>query len=110
MPATATRTTLGYRVSATFDSPQGEHYYGLGQQQQGFMDLRDHRDSLLARLLRDRRPGCLRPVHGVQPRVRADLGQSVQDHVDLGFNQQNVWSSEVGDRVSYFVIAGRHER
>ena len=33
----------GYRVSATFDSPQDEHYYGLGQQQQGFLDLRDHR-------------------------------------------------------------------
>ena len=26
--------------------------------------------------------------------------------VDLGFNRQNVWSSEVGDRVSFFVIAG----
>ena len=26
--------------------------------------------------------------------------------VDLGFNGRNVWSSEVGDRVSYFVIAG----
>jgi alpha-glucosidase/alpha-D-xyloside xylohydrolase len=26
--------------------------------------------------------------------------------IDLGFNQQNVWSSEVGDRVSFFVIAG----
>ena len=32
----------GYRVAATFDSPAGEHYYGLGQQQQGFLDLRDH--------------------------------------------------------------------
>jgi alpha-glucosidase/alpha-D-xyloside xylohydrolase len=26
--------------------------------------------------------------------------------IDLGFNGQNVWTSEVGDRVSYFVIAG----
>jgi alpha-glucosidase/alpha-D-xyloside xylohydrolase len=26
--------------------------------------------------------------------------------IDLGFNQKNVWSSEVGDRVSFFVIAG----
>ncbi len=26
--------------------------------------------------------------------------------IDLGFNLQNVWSSEVGDRVSFFVIAG----
>jgi alpha-glucosidase/alpha-D-xyloside xylohydrolase len=31
-----------YRVSATFDSPADEHYYGLGQQQQGNLDLRDH--------------------------------------------------------------------
>ena len=26
--------------------------------------------------------------------------------IDLGFNQQNVWSSEVGDRISFFLIAG----
>ena len=26
--------------------------------------------------------------------------------IDLGFNQQNLWSSDVGDRVSFFVIAG----
>jgi alpha-D-xyloside xylohydrolase len=32
----------GYRVVAMFDSPADEHYYGLGQQQKGWMDLRDH--------------------------------------------------------------------
>src|SRR5450631_1233123 len=32
----------GYRVESTFDSPADEHYYGLGQQQKGWMDLRDH--------------------------------------------------------------------
>jgi alpha-glucosidase/alpha-D-xyloside xylohydrolase len=32
----------GYSVAATFDSPSDEHYYGLGQQQKGWMDLRDH--------------------------------------------------------------------
>ncbi len=32
----------GYHVAAVFDSPAGEHYYGLGQQQKGWMDLRDH--------------------------------------------------------------------
>ncbi len=26
--------------------------------------------------------------------------------IDLGFNQQSVWSSEIGDTVSFFVIAG----
>ncbi|MGH9589777.1 MAG: alpha-glucosidase, partial [Terracidiphilus sp.] len=39
----AQKSDPGYRVSATFDSPAGEHYYGLGQHQQGFLDLRDHR-------------------------------------------------------------------
>jgi len=29
-------TDHGYRVAATFDSPNDEHYYGLGQNQQGF--------------------------------------------------------------------------
>ncbi|GEM_PF-4999260 len=32
----------GYRVAATFDSPPTEHFYGLGQQQKGWMDLRNH--------------------------------------------------------------------
>jgi alpha-glucosidase/alpha-D-xyloside xylohydrolase len=26
--------------------------------------------------------------------------------IDLGFNQQNTWSSDVGDRISFFVIVG----
>ena len=38
-----TQEGAGYHVSATFDSPAGEHYYGLGQQQEGNLDLRDHR-------------------------------------------------------------------
>ena len=33
----------GYRVGATFDSPSDEHYYGLGQDQEGFLDMRGHR-------------------------------------------------------------------
>ncbi|MGH9742006.1 MAG: hypothetical protein ACRD51_06595, partial [Candidatus Acidiferrum sp.] len=32
----------GSRVAAVFDSRADEHYYGLGQQQKGWMDLRDH--------------------------------------------------------------------
>ena len=36
----------GYRVSATFHSPAGEHYYGLGQQQLGVLDLRDHQSNV----------------------------------------------------------------
>jgi len=96
----------GYRVSATFDSPQSEHYYGLGQQQQGFLDLRDHRIQ------------CWHDYAGIGgenvcvPFMVSSRGYGLiwdnpsKTTIDLGINQQNVWSSEVGDRVSFFVIAG----
>lgn len=96
----------GYRVSATFDSPAGEHYYGLGQQQQGDLDLRDHRIN------------CWHDYGAIGgERVCVPFMVSSRDYgliwdnpskttIDLGFNQQNVWSSEIGDRVSFFVIVG----
>jgi len=32
-----------YRVGATFASPDDEHYYGLGQNQEGYLDHRQHK-------------------------------------------------------------------
>ena len=96
----------GYRVESTFDSSADEHYYGLGQQQKGWMDLRDHRipcwhdysalggeDVCVPFLVSSRGYGLV-------------WDNPSKTTVDLGFNGQNVWSSDVGDRVSYFVIAG----
>ena len=31
-----------FQVGATFASPQDEHYYGLGQNQEGYLDRRGH--------------------------------------------------------------------
>jgi len=96
----------GYRVSAVFDSPADEQYYGLGQHQQGFLDLRDHRVD------------CWHEYNEIGGEtVCVPFMVSSRDYgliwdnpskttIDLGFNLQNVWSSEVGDRVSFFVIAG----
>lgn len=95
-----------YRVSATFDSHTGEHYYGLGQQQQGVLDLRDHQIK------------CWHDYSAIGgenvcvPFLVSSRGYGLiwdnpsKTTIDLGFNQQNVWSSEIGDRVSFFVIAG----
>lgn len=97
----------GYRVSAQFDSPSDEHYYGLGQQQKGWMDLRDHEihcwheyaaiggeDVCVPFMVSSRGYGLL-------------WDNPSRTTVDLGFNGRNVWSSEVGDRVSYFIVAGK---
>ncbi len=96
----------GYRVSATFDAPAAEHYYGLGQQQEGVMDLRDHHVNCWHDY--GARPGEVVCV----PFLVSTGGYGLvwdnpsKTTVDLGFNERNVWSSEVGDRVSFFVIAG----
>ncbi len=100
------KTDAAYRVSATFDSPTDEHYYGLGQQQQGALDLRDHQIK------------CWHDYSAVGgenvcvPFLVSSRGYGLiwdnpsKTTIDLGFNHQNVWSSEIGDRVSFFVIAG----
>ena len=97
----------GFRVSATFDSPAGEHYYGLGQQQKGWMDLRDHE----IRCWHDY--SAIGGQDVCVPFMVSSRGYGLiwdnpsKTTVDLGFNGRNVWSSEVGDRVSYFVIEGQ---
>ena len=105
-PGNGSEDGPGYRVSATFDSPQSEHYYGLGQQQQGFLDLRDHRIECWHNY------GAIGGENVCVPFMVSSRGYGLiwdnpsKTTIDLGFNQQNVWSSEVGDRVSFFVIAG----
>jgi alpha-glucosidase/alpha-D-xyloside xylohydrolase len=96
----------GYRVAATFDSPVDEHYYGLGQQQQGWMDLRDHQ----IRCWHDY--SAIGGQNVCVPFMVSSRGYGLiwdnpsKTTISLGFNQQNVWSSEIGDRVSFFVIQG----
>ncbi|WP_228370721.1 TIM-barrel domain-containing protein [Candidatus Korobacter versatilis] len=95
-----------YRVSASFDSPSDEHYYGLGQQQKGWMDLRDHQIHCWHDY------GAIGGENVCVPFMVSSRGYGLvwdnpsKTTVDLGFNGQNRWTSDVGDRVSYFVIAG----
>ena len=104
----ASQNDPGFRVSATFDSPADEHYYGLGQQQQGALDLRD------------RSVNCWHDYSAIGgenvcvPFMISSRGYGLiwdnpsKTTIDLGFNQRNVWSSEIGDRVSFFVIQGEN--
>lgn len=95
----------GYSVAAMFDSPADEHYYGLGQQQKGWMDLRDHE----IRCWHDY--AAIGGEDVCVPFLVSSRGYGLvwdnpsKTTVDLGFNGRNTWTSEVGNRVSYFVIA-----
>ena len=104
--ATEAVKDAGSRVTATFDAPAGEHYYGLGQQQKGFLDLRDHRIDCWHDY------GAIGGEDVCVPFMVSSGGYGLvwdnpsKTTIDLGFNGRNVWSSEIGDRVSFFVIAG----
>jgi alpha-glucosidase/alpha-D-xyloside xylohydrolase len=96
----------GYKVSATFDSPSDEHYYGLGQHQDGDLDLRDQRIKCW-----DNYEAMGGESVGVPFMVSSRGYGLIWDNpskttIDLGLNGNNQWTSNVGDRISFFVIAG----
>lgn len=97
----------GYHVVATFDSPADEHYYGLGQQQKGYLDLRDHRIDCWHNYSDIGGEDVCVPFMVSSRGYGLVWDNPSKTTVDLGFNQRNVWSSEIGDRVSFFVIAGK---
>lgn len=98
-----------FTVGASFAAADDEHDYGLGQNQQGFLDRRGH-------------------VIDCWHDYDAPSGQSVcvpflvtnkgygliwdnpsKTTVSLGFNHQNTFKSQVGQRISFFVIAGNYD-
>ncbi len=95
-----------YQVGATFHSPSDEHYYGLGQNQEGFLDRRGH----AVACAHDYNAPAGQSV--CVPFVVTNYGYGLlwdnpsKTNVAFGFNDQTRWTSEVGQRVSFFVIAG----
>jgi alpha-D-xyloside xylohydrolase len=95
-----------YQVGATFASLDDEHYYGLGQNQEGFLDHRGH--TVMCWHDYDATGGQSIGV----PFVVTNRGYGMiwdnpsKTTIEPGFNEQTRWMSQVGDRVSFFVIAG----
>jgi alpha-D-xyloside xylohydrolase len=96
-----------YTVGATFASPDDEHYYGLGQNHEGFLDHRGHPWCIAGTDY----TGSAAPSFCV-PFLVTNKGYGLlwdnpsKTTIEAGFNERTKWTSEVGDRVSFFVIAG----
>ena len=97
-----------YRVGATFVSPEDEHYYGLGQHQEGYLDLRGHKVECWHNYNATGTGGESLGVPFVVTNRNYGLiwDNPSKTTIEPGFNEQTVWVSEVGDRVSFFFIAG----
>jgi len=95
-----------YTVGATFVSPDDEHYYGLGQNQEGFLDHRGHAVRCWNDYLATAAPSTCVPFLVTNKGYGLVWDNPSKTTIEPGFNEQTRWNSQVGDRVSFFVIAG----
>jgi len=95
-----------FTVGATFVSPDDEHYYGLGQNQEGFLDHRGHAVRCWNDYLATAAPSTCVPFVVTNKGYGLVWDNPSKTLIEPGFNEQTRWTSQVGDRVSFFVIAG----
>ena len=96
-----------YIVGATFVSPDDEHYYGLGDNQEGFLDHRGHAVDCWQNYTSPAGPTSCVPFLVTNKGYGLVWDNPSKTTIEPGFNEQTRWTSEVGDRVSFFVIAGK---
>jgi alpha-D-xyloside xylohydrolase len=95
-----------FRVGARFVAPVDEHYYGLGQNQEGILDYRGR--SIDCKHFYDAPAGETVCV----PFLVTNKGYGIiwdnpsDTVVSAGLHGHTSWKSEVGERVSYFVVVG----
>ena len=95
-----------YTVGASFASPDDEHYYGLGQNQEGYLDHRDHPITCAANYLAAAAPTWCVPFVITNKGYGLLWDNPSSTTIYAGFDNQTRWTSELGKRVSFFVIAG----
>jgi alpha-D-xyloside xylohydrolase len=95
-----------YQVGASFVSLDDEHYYGLGQNQEGFLDHRGHTVECWHNYTAAGGPSICVPFVVTNQGYGMVWDNPSKTTIEPGFNERTNWTSEVGNRVSYFVIAG----
>ncbi len=96
-----------FTVGATFFSPPDEHYYGLGQNHEGNLDHRGHPILCRADYLAPAGASWCVPFLVTNKGYGLLWDNPSATTIAPGFNEQTRWTSTIGQRVSYFVIAGR---
>ncbi len=97
-----------YEVGATFFSPQGAHYYGLGQNQEGYLDHLDHQVNCWNDYNAVASPTFCVPFMVTNQHYALLWDNPSKTTVAPGFNNQLRFTSQVGTRVSFFVVAGQN--
>jgi alpha-D-xyloside xylohydrolase len=95
-----------FEVGASFAAPTDEHYYGLGQNQEGFLDLRGHSLECAHDYTAAAGPSVCVPFIVTNKGYALLWDNPSKTRVDFAFNDQTRWTSQVGQRVSFFIITG----
>ena len=96
-----------YQVGATFASPNDEHYYGLGQNHEGYLDRRGHAVRCAHDYTAAAGPSVCVPFVVTNKGYGLLWDNPGKTTAQFGFNEVTRWTSDVGQRVSFFVIAGK---
>lgn len=95
-----------FRAGAIFRAPADEHYYGLGQNQEGILDYRGR--TIDCKHFYDAPAGetvCV-PILVTNKGYAIVWDNPSDTVVSAGLHGNTTWRSNVGERVSYFVITG----
>jgi alpha-D-xyloside xylohydrolase len=96
-----------YQVGATFVSPSDEHYYGMGQNHEGYLDRRGHAVRCAHDYNAPAGPSVCVPFVVTNKGYGLMWDNPGKTTAQFGFNEVTKWTSDVGQRVSFFVIAGK---
>jgi alpha-D-xyloside xylohydrolase len=95
-------------MGASFSSRDDEHYYGMGQNQEGFLDQRGHVIRCAHDYLAAAGPSVCVPFMVSSKGYAILWDNPAKTTIEPGFNEQTRITSEAGNRVSYFVIAANN--
>lgn len=95
-----------YTVGASFVAPDDEHYYGLGENQEGYLDHRQRPITCAANYLAAASPSYCVPFMVTNKGYAILWDNASPTTIFPAFDGETRWSSELGKRVSFFVIAG----
>jgi alpha-D-xyloside xylohydrolase len=97
-----------FHVGATFSARPDEHYYGLGENQQGRLDHRDQSVRCWSNYGAAGGESFCVPFLVTNEHYAVLWDNPSKTTVEPHFNDQTRWVSQVGQRVSFFLITGRN--
>jgi alpha-D-xyloside xylohydrolase len=96
-----------YTVGASFRAADDEHYYGLGENQEGYLDHRQRPITCAANYLAPAAPTYCVPLMVTNKGYGILWDNPSSTTIYPAFDGQTKWTSTLGKRVSFFVIAGK---